>query len=607
MTNDLKGFTTFLRGTKIECKFGKVSFPGRVHGSDEIECADVRRLDLEPWNAAAVRAPPSIYHCHVSFGGTILRLDNDSDYYFSFFDLNRDCGGVNGTDRECIACTWSTDNVVRHLRRCSAGNLCTGSVEWYDARNAVNFTAIPAEDGGQNNSSVPILCPEASVQSVEPLSAPWAGGVTVKIAVKNHRILAENRTIAVTLAGRYCAYPTVSDETIACTVSPTARTDEPAEGPVVVAYSGEGRHTFTIASTQRFQFVMPEVLGVSPKCGPLEGGTVLTVVGKHLNTGSTVHVSLGENRTCNPVERLENRIVCLTSPASAPIKGEVSVMFDKSLSRSVEGQLFTYTSRPTLNSGQRLGGIASGGTTVSVRGAAFSCVQNASFYVELNNGQRWYSECRVQTDSSMVCRSPELTNVSLSSATATSVAASSGEVPAAQQNARPTALKFGVRVYVVDHEHDLSSEPGDVFDVYTDPVFDSFEIVNGSVVITGVGDLPDHGYQKEDVTVRFPSNSDVKCTVTSVAHNQIVCVSSAPGVVHKLREIVVTVGDKFVSIVNWKTGTYDGYKLFSALSGSVLLTGIVLLCLRTLRQANIGGRTPLFEMKVPEQQKNIAM
>lgn len=264
-------------------------------------------------------------------------------------------------------------------------------------------------------------------------------------------------------------------------------------------------------------------------------------------------------------------------------------MFDKSLSRTAAGQLFTYTAKPALARGQRLGGIASGGTTVPVLGTAFSCVQNASFYVELTSGQRWYSACRVRTDTSMVCRSPELTNASLSA------------------DARPTPLKFGVRAYVVDREHDLCSAAGDAFDVYADPVFDSFEIANGSVVIAGVGVLPDHGYRPEDVAVRFPSNADAECAVTSVDRERIVCVASAPGVVHKLREIVVTVGDKFVSIVDWKTGTYDGYKLFSALSGSVLLTGIVLLCLRTLRQANVGGRATLFEMKMSDRHKNIAM
>lgn len=332
MKNDLKGFTAFLRDAcTIACNFGEFSSPGHVIGDNKIECAAVTRYELEPPRMVATTtidgaAPSSIHHCHVTFNGTILRLDDDSDYYFSFFDQNRDCGGANGTDSECVACTWSTDRVVQHLRRCSIANRCTGPVEWYDARAADDFAALAArEDGGRENGSVPIACSAASVLSVEPLSAPWAGGVTVKITVNNHHILAENRTVAVTLAGRYCAYPQMTGDTIACTVAPTARTDEPSQGPVVVSYGGNGHHTFTVASTQRFQFVMPEVLDVSPRCGPLEGGTVLTVVGKNLNTGSTVHVSLGENRTCRLIEQQENRILCVTGPATEPGYSEASV------------------------------------------------------------------------------------------------------------------------------------------------------------------------------------------------------------------------------------------------------------------------------------------
>lgn len=652
MTNDLHGFVAFLRDSKLNCVSGSHNYPAHVD-NEYIVCAPVPRADLEAVDTPAYEGNDSsrhVHHCHVKFGDTILRLDNDADYYFAFYDRNRNCANANGTNYECVTCTWTAGHAVRHLRRCGTGNECTGPVEWYDERDAVSFSplhtyrdddsegnvndghkadepqyestdavaatgettttvltpaaaetkgaaaaaaAAAAAKGAATSKPVQIECPDARIRMVDPLSASWAGGSIVRITVTGHRILADNRTVTVRLAGRYCAYPQATDDTIACTVSPSARADEPAEGPVVVEYGGgPRRRSFAVRSAHLFQFVMPVVSGVSPSCGPLKGGTVVTVRGQHLNTGTVVDVSLGDNRTCTTIERLDTRIQCLTGAVTAPVEGPVTVVFDKTLSRpAADGRPFAYTSEPALAPGQRAAGIASGGTAVPVRGAGFSCVGNASLFVEHTDGKRRYSTCHVQTDSFVSCRAPELTGVQQSAAADS-----------------PTSLNYGVRVIAADGGvRDLYPRPGDAgFDLYSDPVFSGFEIIDGAVVIAGaVDDQPDRGYRKEDVAVRFPANSDAACVITSMAHNRIVCVSTKPNIVHGLRDIIVAVGEKFVAIVSRKTGTYDGYKLFSAFSGAVLFAGIVLLCLRTLRQANLGGgggrssggRT--FELKIP--------
>lgn len=587
MTNDLKGFVTFLRTTKIECTSGDFKRPGRVIHDDEIACEPVRRSNL-------TGSGPGVFHCHVTFDGTILRLDNDTDYYFSFYDQPI-CGDANETDHDCVVCTWTSGGDLRHLRRCSVGNRCTGPVEWYDSRNVTTFSVVneSVHKRSRNASvAVEVECTGAQIRSVKPWSAPWTGGTTLEVVIDGHRVLSENRTVKVTVAGRNCVYPeTHAGGAIQCMVAPSARADEPADGPVQVSYGGPGQHEFVVTSTKVFQFVLPEVLDVSPTCGLLEGGTVLTVTGKHLDTGSAVTVSLGGNRTCKPTERLEDRIECVTSPADKPAIGPVTIQFDKSLSRVAEHKLFAYTGHPALEPGQHLSGIASGGIALPVLGVQFTCVENATFYVEHDNGRRRYSECKVHSGTFLECRSPELANVTTFAVV-------------------PTPFRFGVLVRVAGRDLDLSPRPGDssAFHLYPDPAFRDFESSQGSVVINGAGDQLDTGYRMEDVVIRFPENPHVVCPVTSASSDRILCMSTATDVVRNVRDIIVTVGDRFVSVVNRKSGTYDGYKLFSAFSGIVILASVALLCLRMLRRVNLSGnRTPLVEMRVSTEHKNIAM
>lgn len=59
--------------------------------------------------------------------------------------------------------------------------------------------------------------------------------------------------------------------------------NKPRSGPVIVRvedFRGESKHNYN--------FVDPEISGISPKFGPRSGGTVLKIKGKYMNAGSRI-------------------------------------------------------------------------------------------------------------------------------------------------------------------------------------------------------------------------------------------------------------------------------------------------------------------------------
>jgi len=69
-------------------------------------------------------------------------------------------------------------------------------------------------------------------------------------------------------------------------------------GPVVITYRAS---LLTVESTQTFRFVYPKITDISPLGGPLTGGTLLAVRGRHLDAGSLVSRDHrgGRGRQCN--------------------------------------------------------------------------------------------------------------------------------------------------------------------------------------------------------------------------------------------------------------------------------------------------------------------
>lgn len=418
---------------------------------------------------------------------------------------------------------------------------------------------------GKNNNYNEYLITNKSdikIQSIEPLFGLWTGGTTVKIKIKNHLVMRDDASLILTVAGRKCTdLIPLDNETITCIITPVNTVDL-SEGPVEVVYNPLPS-TLKITSSETFKFVDPEISGFYPVCGPLKGGTKLTVSGKFLNVSNTARVFVDEDISCETIARDQNRITCLTGSSAILTRDKVKVEFDRALSKyAPNGMSFVYTGNPTLVAGQQFTGIATGGTTIQLRGYYFSCFEKPKFYVDQDGIRHFENCCQVKNNSYMQCRSPKL-NLSTS------------------YLETPTMLNFGFQTNFADHILYLTPQPDFLsFVMYPDPVFTDFVTDNNSIIINGHG--LNQGYLIKDMTILLRNSSGDDCQVTLISRHRIDCelTSSDTLLDDDLHVIVISIGDHFVSYVE-KLSAQNDIDSFKALSSTTIacIAGVSLLIL----------------------------
>lgn len=561
VTNDKNNFVKFLQGHKITCNLEEEKLTGYLL-NDEIKCNTKKITAQRDKRFKAL----TIYHYHITIDDDIiLRFNNDSDNYFVYYD--HECK-ESWRDEECLTCMWSGYGYKNYFKRCATKNRCVGQYEYYGKWHLKNYTRVGTDDVDRDGG-VRLECPEAEFRSVEPMTAPWLGGTTVRFTVVNHYILAEGKEVTVTVAGRECSEPktkltAIENVTaISCTIMPATNADRRRnhEGPIRLMYTGDPPKV-TITSALVIGLVDPVITDMSPRCGPAAGGTMLRIGGRFLDAGISLRVSVGDYATCEPVAIYSDLILCRTKRASVdgPTAARVNVVFDGQLSKYVgDGSVvFTYAAVPALDSGQSLQGIATGGTAVQLRGRHFSCLRYAMFYVR--HGERvHYTSCRLVNDTLAVCRAPKLEN---------------------GRGSAITSLKYGLRVQDPEyHEMDLLP-PRDPhsYSLHADPVFVDF-VTDGHTLTINGRDL-DRGYRpQDDLTVRFRGSGSL-CDVTSTDHKRIVCVPTTNASVADLQTVVgviVTIGDTFACVVKRRVDG-RGRGLGEGPSESVV-AGVKIVCL----------------------------
>ncbi|CAH1732598.1 unnamed protein product [Aphis gossypii] len=536
VSNDKNDFVRYLQDRKITCHLDDERLAGYVL-NDEIKCNTKRLAAQRDKRFKALM----IYHYYITIDdGIILRYNNDSDNYFVYYD--HQCNGTTRDD-ECVTCAWNEYGYKNYYKRCSARNRCVGRYEYYAKWHVGNYTAVM--DHADGGGGVRLECADAEIRSVDPMTAPWLGGTTVRFTVVNHHVMAEDKEVSVTVAGRECSEPKMwqlPDDpqltAVSCTVMPAAATDRHRnhEGPVRLQYTGDPPKV-TVTSALVVGLVDPVITDMSPRCGSAAGGTVLRIGGRFLDAGTTLRVSVGDYATCQPVALFPDQLLCVTGPAAVtgPTAARVNVVFDGQLSKYVgDGSVvFTYAAVPALDPGQSLQGIASGGTAVQLRGRHFSCLRYAMLYV--HHGERLhYTSCRLVNDTLAVCRAPKLPYSHVDSA---------------------SSLKYGLRVQDPEYREMDLSPPRDPhgYSLHPDPVLLDFTTDGRAVTING-RDL-DRGYRsQDDLIVRFRGSGGV-CNVTFADHRRIVCTPSNPSVadLDAVPGVIVTIGDTFAYVVKRKT------------------------------------------------------
>ncbi|XP_003245174.2 uncharacterized protein LOC100573490 [Acyrthosiphon pisum] len=276
VSNDSVDFMNFLNNSNFICDSLKID-KSEIKIDGMMVCSTRIKLN---YFAEYIRQLLAAFLFYVKFNGITLRLDNFAEPYDTIYEHN--CVD-DKNNNNCGTCTWNDDDFTRCVKLCSYKDPCEGQNELYishdnGVENVWNFTSQEVND----------RCAEIKVTAVHPLSVTMAGGTTITITVKNHRIFANNRNVTVTVAGTVCANTVSTPKTITCiTTPPSEDTYEPPSGPVLVTYTSNNGHVFNIKSSQTFQFYVGTtcgaprpVLGLKQELyGVGSGGTTVTLNG----------------------------------------------------------------------------------------------------------------------------------------------------------------------------------------------------------------------------------------------------------------------------------------------------------------------------------------
>ncbi|XP_025201104.1 uncharacterized protein LOC112598737 [Melanaphis sacchari] len=258
VSNDSLGFMNYLRTSKINLQrslirdkisYNEITYDGFIFSF--YMTTFLFKLNI-----------PSITEfIFIEFNDVMLRFDNVADRYVTFYKHDR-C--ADDEDKYCASCAWNYQGCPNYLKWCSHENSCEGRKQLYLKNNTEEINLLKSFFYPQNNEAyVTSDCPKVNIIAVDPLSGPQTGGTAITITVRNHRILAENQTILVKVAGTECtSLKTLGPETITCTTSPWVNTTEGSLtlGPILVKYSSN-QGELTIESSQIFQFDVPPICG----------------------------------------------------------------------------------------------------------------------------------------------------------------------------------------------------------------------------------------------------------------------------------------------------------------------------------------------------------
>ncbi|KAK2121938.1 Plexin-B2 [Saguinus oedipus] len=125
-------------------------------------------------------------------------------------------------------------------------------------------------------------CPPPVITRIQPETGPLGGGIRVTILGSNLGVRAEDIQ-RISVAGRNCTFQPEGYSVSTRIVCVIEAAEAPLTGGVEVDVLGKlGRSPPDV----QFTFQQPQPLSVEPQEGPQAGGTMLTIHGTHLDTGS---------------------------------------------------------------------------------------------------------------------------------------------------------------------------------------------------------------------------------------------------------------------------------------------------------------------------------
>jgi hypothetical protein len=203
--------------------------------------------------------------------------------------------------------------------------------------------------------------PLPTVTSINPTSGTAAGGTPVTITGTNFT------------APATVDFGTNPATNVLVVNASTVTADSPAGFGVVDVTVTDAGGTSLTSPEDQFTYG-PTVTSVSPRSGPLAGGTSVTITG--INLEDVTAIDFGTTPVTSPFSPTATQIVVVSPPGVMPGIVDVTVTSPVGTSPASANDLFTYTGTaapvPTVSAISPTFGPAAGGTLVTISGTGFT-------------------------------------------------------------------------------------------------------------------------------------------------------------------------------------------------------------------------------------------
>uniref|UniRef100_A0A7N6FDJ5 Sema domain-containing protein n=1 Tax=Anabas testudineus TaxID=64144 RepID=A0A7N6FDJ5_ANATE len=275
---------------------------------------------------------------------------------------------------------------------------------WCAKQKACVYEKLCSTQGLENPYE--IECPAPQISYIIPHFGPLKGGISITIRGSNLGIHKEDIK-SITVVGAPCKHQEEKysvSTSVVCEIGPGD--PENLWGPVEVELKGGKRGT----SLLHFTYRNPIPDAVKPAKGPKAGGTLITITGKFLDTGSREDVQVTIGGVECTVEQFGPVITCRTGEYRAdkvpsdPLT--VTMKYGKSTTTSIPSA-FQFMENPTILDHEPKGSFVCGGRNILVTGSGFDLIQTAVMKVQGDNVTA-FEFAHEKNDTALQFRSPTL-------------------------------------------------------------------------------------------------------------------------------------------------------------------------------------------------------
>ncbi|XP_075894183.1 plexin-B2b isoform X2 [Nelusetta ayraudi] len=317
-----------------------------------------------------------------TFGGFNFSFDKSPETNVLFYLKDKESGKKMD----------STLNVT--LYNCSVGrqdcSLCKNAGQKYSCVWCAKHKACVYEKlctASQPGSQDPynVECPNPEITDIIPRFGPLLGGISITIRGSNLGIQPTDIT-NISVVGEPCVHQrdkyTVSTS-IVCQIGRIGAASR-HWGQVEVEVQGSKKGT----SSMYFTYREPIPEAVEPSRGPKAGGTLITIMGVFLDTGSMEDVRVSVGAVDCIVETFGTEITCRTGEYRAdkvpsdPL--HVTVKYGTSTLKTITNA-FQFLENPIVLDHTPQGSFVCGGRNIVVTGSGFDLIQTAVMKVQVGN------------------------------------------------------------------------------------------------------------------------------------------------------------------------------------------------------------------------------